>query len=49
VEFVIDARKDLRRYDGSAKDYVVDIGRYEVQLGASSADIRQRATFDVSE
>jgi beta-glucosidase len=49
VEFTIDAAKDLRRYDTAAKDYVIDTGRYEVQIGASSADIRQRATFDVSE
>lgn len=48
VAFTVDAKKDLRRYDSAAKDYVVDAGRYEVQVGASSADIRQRATFDVS-
>jgi beta-glucosidase len=47
VTFQIDAGKDLRRYDSAAKDYVVDAGRYEVQIGASSADIRQRATFAV--
>jgi len=47
VEFVIDPAKDLRRYDSAAKDYVVDAGRYEVQVGASSADIRQRAPFEV--
>jgi beta-glucosidase len=48
VMFEIDAVKDLRRYDSAAKDYVVDAGRYEVQVGASSADVRQRATFDVT-
>jgi beta-glucosidase len=47
VTFEIDAAKDLRRYDVAAKDYVVDPGRYHVQIGASSADIRQRATFEV--
>jgi beta-glucosidase len=47
VVFELDAAKDLRRYDAAAKDYVVDAGRYEVQVGASSADIRQRATFVV--
>jgi beta-glucosidase len=47
VTFEIDAAKDLRRYDVAAKDYVVDPGRYQVQIGASSADIRQRATFEV--
>jgi beta-glucosidase len=49
VVFELDAAKDLRRYDAAAKDYVVDAGRYEVQVGASSADIRQRATFDVTQ
>jgi beta-glucosidase len=49
VTFTIDAAKDLRRYDSAAKDYVVDAGRYEVQVGASSADIRQRAAFEVTD
>ena len=49
VDFVIDPAKDLRRYGSAAKDYVVDAGRYEVQVGASSADIRQHATFAVSD
>jgi beta-glucosidase len=48
VTFEIDAAKDLRRYDSVAQDYVVDTERYEVQVGASSADIRQRTTFDVT-
>jgi beta-glucosidase len=48
VELTIDAAKDLRRYDAAAKDYVVDAGSYEVQIGASSADIRQRATVEVT-
>jgi beta-glucosidase len=47
LTFEIDAKRDLRRYDIAAKDYVVDAGRYEVQVGASSADIRQRVTLDV--
>jgi hypothetical protein len=49
VEFTIDTAKDLRRYDSTAKDYVVDSGRYEIQVGASSADIRQHATFEISD
>jgi beta-glucosidase len=39
---------DLAHYDAQAKRSVVDPGRYELLLGASSADIRQRATFDVA-
>src|SRR6185503_12411396 len=38
---------DLSHYDAQAKRALVDPGRYELLLGASSADIRQRATFDV--
>jgi beta-glucosidase len=40
---------DLVRYDATAAKPVVDAGRYEVQVGASSGDIRQRATFTVSD
>jgi beta-glucosidase len=38
---------ELAHYDPQAKHAVVDPGRYELLLGASSTDIRQRATFDV--
>ena len=37
----------LRRYDEASGGYVVKPGRYEVRVGASSADVRARATFDV--
>jgi beta-glucosidase len=39
---------DLAHYDAQAKRALVDPGQYELLLGASSADIRQRATFEVS-
>ncbi|HEX6277431.1 MAG TPA: glycoside hydrolase family 3 N-terminal domain-containing protein [Polyangiaceae bacterium] len=39
---------DLSRFDAASKRNVVDPGRYELLVGASSADVRQRATFDVS-
>lgn len=48
IEFAIRPAADLRRWDTTAAKYVVDPGRYEVQVGASSADIRQRAAFEVS-
>lgn len=38
---------DLAHYDAKAKQNVTDPGRYELLVGASSADIRQRAAFDV--
>ncbi|HXX70388.1 MAG TPA: glycoside hydrolase family 3 N-terminal domain-containing protein [Polyangiaceae bacterium] len=39
---------DLAHYDPDAKRDVVDPGRYELAVGGSSADVRQRATFDVA-
>ena len=39
---------DLAHYDAQSKRSVVDPGHYELLLGASWADIRQRATFDVA-
>jgi beta-glucosidase len=48
IVFAIRPAADLLRYDTAAAKYVVDPGRYEVQVGASSADIRQRARFVVT-
>nr|WP_019397606.1 glycoside hydrolase family 3 protein [Pseudoxanthomonas sp. GW2] len=45
--FSIVPERDLRVYDEAAGRYVVDPGRYEVQVGASSADIRMRAPLEV--
>jgi beta-glucosidase len=42
------AVSDLARFDAGSQRNVVDPGRYELLAGASSADIRQRATFDVT-
>ncbi|WP_434026689.1 glycoside hydrolase family 3 C-terminal domain-containing protein [[Pseudomonas] boreopolis] len=47
VVFELSPAKDLRRYDEKAGAYVVEPGRYEVQIGASSADIRASKTFDI--
>jgi beta-glucosidase len=38
---------ELAHYDAGSKRTAVDPGRYELLLGASSADIRQKSTFDV--
>ncbi len=42
------AIRDLAHYDAQSKREVVDPGRYELLVGASSADIREKATFDVA-
>jgi len=39
--------RDLARYDPKSKRAVVDSGRYELLVGASSADVRKRASFEV--
>jgi beta-glucosidase len=39
---------EFAHYDVKSQRAVVDPGRYEVLVGASSADIRQRAAFDVA-
>ena len=48
VAFVLEPGRHLRRYDADAGAYVVDPGEYEVQVGASSADIRARTRFTVA-
>jgi beta-glucosidase len=47
VSFTLKAANDLRHYDVNADRYAVDAGKYEVQVGASSADIRARQTLEV--
>ena len=47
VAFTLVPTRDATRYDVDKRKYVVDPGRYEVQVGASSADIRQRAAVEV--
>ena len=47
VSFNITPKRDLHYYDELKHAYAVDAGRYEVEIGASSADIRQHAPFDV--
>lgn len=48
VSFTLRPNRDLTYYDVEKQAYAVDPGKYEVQLGASSADIRLRKSFAVS-
>jgi beta-glucosidase len=47
VSFDVTPATDLRYYDTKKAAYAVDAGRYEVQVGASSADIRATQSFTV--
>jgi len=47
LSFAFAPETDLRIYDERRRAYAVDPGEYEVQVGASSADIRLRAQFTV--
>jgi len=48
LSFTVRPDKDLTYYDVGLKTYAVDAGQYEVQLGASSVDIRLRKNFAVA-
>jgi beta-glucosidase len=48
LSFTIQPSRDALRYDTGKRDFVVDPGRYEVRVGASSADIRMTRTFAVN-
>jgi len=47
LSFTLEPNKDLLIYDDQKKAYVVDAGRYEIQVGASSSDIRLRKVIDI--
>lgn len=47
VVFQLNAEKDLRHYDPMLKKYVVVPGAFEIQIGASSNDIRQKTRLIV--
>lgn len=49
LTFAFTPLKDLRTYDESANTYIVEAGSYEVQIGASSADIRLEDLYTLEE
>jgi len=49
VSFTVKPDRDLAIYDDVKKAYAVDPGSFEVQIGASSADIRAKASLTVGE
>jgi beta-glucosidase len=48
ISFTIRPEQDLRTYETSKRAFVVDPGRYEARVGASSADIRLARAFEVT-
>ncbi len=48
LSFTLVPNKDILVYDDQKKAYVVDAGRYEIQVGASSGDIRLRQVIEIS-
>jgi beta-glucosidase len=48
LRFVVTPARDLRHYDEAAGGYAVDPGRYAVEVGASSADLRLSEAFEVA-
>ena len=48
VTFTVVPQRDLAYYNVASKAHAVDRGEYELQLGASSADIRLKAVFSVA-
>jgi beta-glucosidase len=47
VKFTVKPDRDLAIYDDVKKAYAVDPGRFDVEIGASSSDIRAKATLVV--
>ncbi len=47
LSFEFTPARDLKHYDEGSHRYAVDAGQYEVQVGASSADIRVRGAYTV--
>ncbi len=48
VSFLLTPSRDLTYYDEQRKTYAVDPGKYEIQVGASSEDIRLKTNLAVS-
>lgn len=47
VSFKINPEKDLRYYNSMRRKYAVEPGEFEIQVGASSEDIRLRSIVKV--
>jgi beta-glucosidase len=49
IKFNLEANKDLRYYDAMYRKYMVEPGSFEIQIGASSEDIRLKQIISIEE
>ena len=49
IKFELDISKDFRYYDPMSREYKVEPGEFEIQIGASSQDIRLKKIISVKE
>ena len=47
VEFKLKIIEDLRHYDATKQSYVVELGKFEIQIGSSSKDIRLKKIISI--
>ena len=47
VDFKLKIIEDLRHYDATKQSYVVELGKFEIQIGSSSKDIRLKKIISV--
>ena len=47
VNFILNPGDDLRYYDVIKQDYAIEPGKFEIQIGSSSKDIRLKKTIRV--
>lgn len=48
VKFTLDVSEDFHYYNAMDQEYTVDLGEFEIQVGASSEDIRVKASITVN-
>jgi beta-glucosidase len=49
IKFNLEASEDLRYYDAKYRKYMVEPGSFEIQIGASSEDIRLKQIISIEE
>ncbi|MEN8137086.1 MAG: glycoside hydrolase family 3 C-terminal domain-containing protein [Bacteroidota bacterium] len=47
IEFILNSKEDLRYYNAMQREYCVEKGEFEIQVGASSEDIRLKQVITV--